>query len=208
MDLILIRHGQSQYNLDQTGGMDAPLTAWGREQARRAGIYCKSQFQLGTMYASTYSRARETAEIINAQVKLERIELLDELREFDDDYGFQMPRHESPLAALQSNARVLATDISPQYATFQARVQRGLEWILTLHAEQFETDAQIGIVSHGGTMGTILRTITGNHSYSLNTENTGIHILRWQEQRWHLIALNRTEHLECERWQHERGKDA
>jgi hypothetical protein len=32
--------------------------------------------------------------------------------------------------------------------------------------------------------------------------------LRWQAQRWHLIAINRTEHLECERWQHEQGKDA
>lgn len=208
MDLILIRHGQSQYNLDQTGGWDAPLTAWGREQARRAGIYCRTQFQLGALYASTFARARDTADIINTQVKLEHITLLDELREFDDDYGFQMPRYESPGAVLQANARILPADISPQYAAFQVRVQRGLERILAEQAHTFETGAQIGIVSHGGTMGTILRTITGNHNYSLNTENTGIHILRWQEQRWHILALNRTEHLECERWQHERGKDA
>ena len=208
MDLILIRHGQSQYNLDQTGGWDAPLTAWGREQARRAGLYCQSQFQLGAMYASTYSRARDTAEIINAYLGLEHVTLLDELREFDDDYGFQMPRYASPQTMLHANARVMPADISPEYAAFQSRVQRGVEWILTRHAEQFESNAQIGIVSHGGTMGTILRTITGNHSFSLNTENTGIHILRWQEQRWHILAINRTEHLECERWQHEQGKDA
>jgi broad specificity phosphatase PhoE len=208
MDLILIRHGQSQYNFDQTGGMDAPLTAHGREQARRAGLYCKAQFQLGALYASTYSRARDTAEIINTFLGLERITLLDELREFDDDYSFQMPRYDSPLAMLHANPRILAADISPQYAAFQQRVQRGLEMILTRHAEQLEGDTQIGIVSHGGTMGTILRTITGSHSYSLNTENTGIHILRWQAQRWHHIAINRTEHLECERWQHEQGKDA
>ena len=208
MDLILIRHGQSQYNLDQTGGFDAPLTAWGREQARRAGLYCQSQFQIGALYASTYSRARDTAEIINAYLRLETVTWLDELREFDDDYGFQMPRSETPLAMLQANARILPAEISPEYDAFQKRVQRGLETILARHTHQFDSNAQIGIVSHGGTMGTILRTITGNHSFSLNTENTGIHILRWQELRWHILAVNRTEHLECERWQHEQGKDA
>lgn len=208
MDLILIRHGQSQYNFDQTGGMDAPLTARGRAQARRAGIYCQAQFRLGALYASSFSRARDTAEIINTFVGLEHITVLDELREFEFDYGFQMPRYASPLAMLTSNPHISPADISPEYAAFQARVQRGLEMILTRHAEQFDTDVQIGIVSHGGTMGTILRTITGNHSFSLNTENTGIHILRWQEQRWHILAVNRTEHLECERWEHENGKDA
>ncbi len=208
MDLILIRHGQSQYNVDQTGGADAPLTAWGREQARRAGVYCQSQFHLDALYASTYIRARDTAEIINAQLRLQNVTLLGELREFEYDYGFQMPHFETPTRLLQTSARVAPADISPQYAAFQTRVQRGLEWILTRHADQFESAAQIGVVSHGGTMGTILRTILGNHIFSLDTENTGIHILRWQEQRWHILALNRTEHLECDRWRHENGKDA
>ncbi|MDL1896104.1 histidine phosphatase family protein [Anaerolineae bacterium CFX7] len=208
MDLILIRHGQSQYNVDQTGGADAPLTAWGREQARRVGVYCQAQFHLDALYASTYCRARDTAEIINAQLELARVTLVDELREFDDDYGFQMPQFETPLRLLQTPARIVPADISPQYAAFQTRVQRGLEWILARHTDKFESDAQIGIVSHGGTMGTILRTITGNHAFSLDTENTGIHILRWQAQRWHILALNRTEHLECDRWRHENGKDA
>jgi probable phosphoglycerate mutase len=207
MDLILIRHGQSQYNLDQTGGVDAPLTTRGREQARRAGIYCKSEFNLHALYASTYIRARDTAEIINAQVQLARVTLMNELREFDYDYGFQMPRFGSPFDALRA-ARVMPADISPQYAEFQARVQRALEMVFAQHAYVMETDAQIGIVSHGGTMGTILRTLTGNHSYSLDTENTGIHILRWQEQRWHILAVNRTEHLECGEWQHDKGQDA
>jgi 2,3-bisphosphoglycerate-dependent phosphoglycerate mutase len=208
MDLILIRHGQSQYNLDQTGGADAPLTAWGREQARRAGIYCKLQFNLQALYASTYIRARDTAAIINSYLHLPQITFMDDLREFDDDYGFEMPRFASPLAALQLQAQIAPVEISPSYVSFQARVQRAVETILHQHADAFETDAQVGIVSHGGTMGTILRTVAGSHHFSLNTENTGIHILRWQEQRWHLIAINRVEHLECERWQHEVGKDA
>src|SRR5947209_4171929 len=100
MDLILVRHGQSQYNFDQSGGEDAPLTALGREQARRAGIYCKTQFKLSALYASTYERAHDTAEIINSFVNLDHITFMDDLREFQEEYADQMPRFSSPLAAL------------------------------------------------------------------------------------------------------------
>lgn len=208
MDLILVRHGQSQWNFDQTGGEDAPLTKLGREQARRAGIYLKRQFRLVALYASTYVRAQDTAGIINSYLKLPHITFMDDLREFFQDYSLEMPHYDSPLAALQLGMCVPPSAISDYYVSFQARVQRALELILAAHTDWHETDAQIGIVSHGGVMGTMLRTLTASHHYSLNTENTGIHILRWQDRRWHLLALNRVEHLECDQWQHEPGKDA
>ncbi len=208
MDLILIRHGQSQWNADQTGGEDAPLTALGREQARRAGIYCRAQFKLRALYASTYARAQDTAQIINSFLKLEEIAYLDELREFSEEYSQFMLQFDSPIAALELNSAVPPAQISEYYISFHARVLDGVRKILTAHQAWFDTDAQIGIVSHGGTMGTILRALAGSHHFSLNTENTGMHILRWQEKRWHILAINRTEHLECNEWEHERGKDA
>lgn len=208
MDVILFRHGQSQWNLDQTGGADAPLTALGRTQAARAGLYCVSQFKLRALYASTYQRAYGTADIINSFVKLERVIRLDELREFDEEYSGGMPRFESPFAALQIESLIRPRDISAYYDSFQQRVARGLQIILDAHADLYDTNEQIGIVSHGGTMGTMMRLLTGNHHFSFDTENTGIHILRWKEQRWHILAVNRTEHLECSKWHHEAGKDA
>jgi len=208
MDLILIRHGQSQWNLDQTGGEDAPLTAHGKEQARRAGIYCRAQFRLSALYASDYCRASETASIINSFVGLPDISLLQDLREFLDDYSPDMPMFDQPADSLNLALPIRPKDVSPYYESFQARVQRAVVQILDAQQDAYDTDAQIGIVSHGGTMGTIIRTLTGSHHYSMITENTGIHILRWQARRWHVVALNRVEHLECERWQHEQGKDA
>jgi probable phosphoglycerate mutase len=208
MDLVLIRHGQSQWNLDQTGGEDAPLTAWGREQARRAGIYCRSQLKLGALYASTYQRAQDTAAIINTFLNLDGITALDDLREFTDDYSDEMVRFDTPGAALDIAEPVRPAYVSDYYITFHERVMRAVNKILSENAPLYETGAQIGIVSHGGTMGTILRALAGSHHFSLLTENTGIHILRWQERRWHILAINRTEHLECDRWQHEEGKDA
>jgi broad specificity phosphatase PhoE len=208
MDLILIRHGQSQWNLDQTGGENAPLTALGREQARRAGIYCRTQFNLRALYASTYERAQDTAHIINSFVKLEHIAYVDELREFEQEYVDRMLQFESPIAALELNSAIAPAQISEYYVSFHARVLQGLKKILCAQQAWFDTDAQIGVVSHGGTMGTILRALAGSHHFSLNTENTGIHILRWQEKRWHILAINRTEHLECNQWEHEKGRDA
>lgn len=208
MDLILIRHGQSQWNLDQTGGEDAPLTALGREQARRAGIYCKSQFKLRALYASTYQRAQVTAQLINSFLGLDRIVYLDGLREFNEEYSDYMVKFESPVAAFEIEELIRPAYVSDYYITFQERVVRALREILNAHQDLFETDAQIGIVSHGGAMGTMIRSLAGSHHFSLDTENTGIHILRWKEQRWHILAINRTEHLECDHWQHKQGKDA
>jgi broad specificity phosphatase PhoE len=208
MDLILIRHGQSQWNADQTGGEDAPLTAKGRAQAYRAGLYCRAQFQIRALYSSTYARARDTAEIINSFLQLEPITYMDALREFSEDYADHMPKFDSPVAALEIPEPVRPAYVSDYYITFHERVLHALREILYAHADLAETNAQIAVVSHGGTMGTMIRALAGSHHFSLNTENTGIHILRWQENRWHILALNRTEHLECERWQHEKGKDA
>jgi probable phosphoglycerate mutase len=208
MDLILIRHGQSQWNFDQTGGMDAPLTAKGREQARRVGIYCRTQFNIRTLYATPLQRARDTAEIINSYLKLGPIECIDDLREFEVDYWEGMAQFDSPIEALNVSEFVHPSQVTDSYAAFSERVRRGLIRILSAHADLYETDAQIALVSHGGTMGTIMRMLTGSHHYSMITENTGIYVLRWEDRRWHIVALNRTEHLESDRWEHEPGKDA
>lgn len=189
MDLILVRHGQSQYNLDQTGGDDAPLTELGRVQARRAGAYLSSRYQLRTLYASTYIRARETAEIINVFVGAD-LRLEPDLREAEIEYGAGWRPFANPRDALVSHAAVEPRDVSDYYATFQARVIDSVLRILRDHQE-----GQIAIVSHGGTMGTIVRTLAGSHQFSVHSENTGMHVLHWQSNRWHVVALNRVEHL-------------
>ena len=65
--LILARHGQSQWNLENrfTGWIDVPLTAAGRKEASKAGGLIQSlgiRFDLA--YTSVLVRATETLEII------------------------------------------------------------------------------------------------------------------------------------------------
>ena len=60
--LVLMRHGQSLWNRENrlTGSVDVPLTETGRGEAIAAALQC-SGLQFDIAYASTLSRARDTA---------------------------------------------------------------------------------------------------------------------------------------------------
>ncbi|MGH9899797.1 MAG: 2,3-bisphosphoglycerate-dependent phosphoglycerate mutase, partial [Pyrinomonadaceae bacterium] len=63
--LILIRHGQSQWNLDNifTGWIDIDLTDLGRQEARSAGRKIKD-IKLDFGFTSVLRRAIETLELV------------------------------------------------------------------------------------------------------------------------------------------------
>ena len=63
--LVLIRHGQSLWNLENrfTGWVDVPLTEAGREEARKAARQISSM-RFEVAYTSALSRAQETLRII------------------------------------------------------------------------------------------------------------------------------------------------
>jgi 2,3-bisphosphoglycerate-dependent phosphoglycerate mutase len=65
--LILVRHGQSQWNLENkfTGWVDVPLTNLGREEAERAGQALKTEgVRFTKAYTSELVRAHDTLDII------------------------------------------------------------------------------------------------------------------------------------------------
>lgn len=66
--LILIRHGQSQWNLDNrfTGWIDIDLTNFGREEARSAGRKIK-EIKLDYGFTSVLRRAIETLQLVLAE---------------------------------------------------------------------------------------------------------------------------------------------
>lgn len=63
--LVLIRHGESQWNLENrfTGWTDVPLTEKGREEARRAGEKIR-HMHFDKAYTSVLQRAIETLDIV------------------------------------------------------------------------------------------------------------------------------------------------
>ena len=63
--LVLVRHGQSQWNLENrfTGWVDVPLTPKGEEEAHRAGISLKG-IPFTKAFTSNLQRAQRTLQII------------------------------------------------------------------------------------------------------------------------------------------------
>lgn len=69
--LVLVRHGQSVWNLQNrfTGWVDVPLTEKGKEEAYRAGELLKD-VKFDVAYTSALTRAQETLKIILETVGL------------------------------------------------------------------------------------------------------------------------------------------
>lgn len=89
--LILVRHGQSLWNLEDrfTGWVDVPLTDKGRDEARAAGTKLAGT-QIDVAYTSTLQRAQNTLALIldsmGVQVPIIRDEALNE-RHYGDLQG-------------------------------------------------------------------------------------------------------------------------
>ena len=63
--LVLIRHGQSQWNLENrfTGWVDVPLTEAGRDEARRGAALIR-ELRFDRAFTSALRRAQETLDIV------------------------------------------------------------------------------------------------------------------------------------------------
>ena len=74
--LILLRHGQSQWNLENrfTGWKNVPLTEKGEAEAKKAGeLIKKHKIYIDTVFSSVLERANRTAEIAIKQSELNNL---------------------------------------------------------------------------------------------------------------------------------------
>ena len=74
--LILLRHGQSQWNLENkfTGWKNVPLTEKGEMEAKKAGeLIKKNKIQIDFIFSSVLERANKTAEIAIKEANLQNL---------------------------------------------------------------------------------------------------------------------------------------
>jgi 2,3-bisphosphoglycerate-dependent phosphoglycerate mutase len=67
--LVLVRHGQSQWNLENkfTGWVDVPLTELGEKEAKRAGQHLKG-LKFDIAFTSNLQRAQKTLAVILGEI--------------------------------------------------------------------------------------------------------------------------------------------
>ena len=74
--LILLRHGQSQWNLENkfTGWKNVPLTEKGEMEAKKAGeLIKKNKIHIDFIFSSVLERANKTAEIAIKEANLQNL---------------------------------------------------------------------------------------------------------------------------------------
>lgn len=205
--LYLIRHAETVWNQEQRyqGQKDIPLSATGRRQARllarRLGSVARRE-PFDALWTSDLARARETAEILGAELGL-AVRTHPGLREihFGAWEGLTFPEvaaryPESAEAYRRDPARTRPPE-GESFVEMQERAARALEEILACSGRR------LLIVAHGGTVKGILCHLfqwAPESRHRLLVDNAAITVVLQRGGMWRLRSFNDTCHLEgCQR---------
>ncbi len=130
--LILLRHGQSQWNLENrfTGWVDVDLTAEGEAQARRGGeLIAEAGFKPAVMFTSVLTRARRTGAIALQAAGLKDVPTIEDWRLNERHYGGLTGLDKAETAKLHGEDQVKVWRRS--YDVPPPPLEKGSEWDFT-----------------------------------------------------------------------------
>lgn len=188
--LIFVRHGQTDWNraLRIQGNTDIPLNDTGRMQAREAAQDLTGA-DASLIVSSPLLRARETAQIIAAELGLEDPQLFADLRE--RNYG----EAEGMLVA-DFRERYVGGATATGAETDEQLLQRGLRAVHEIDRAVRDAlaadDASVIVVSHGGLIGTLIRYASGG-TLPLPGEriaNGSQHVFRVDQEALQLVSYS------------------
>ena len=199
-ELLFIRHGQTDWNLEQRfqGQIDVPLNATGQAQAQRLARRLDTE-SCDAFFTSDLLRARQTAAPLAAAWGRHPVALAG-LREqnFGVLEGLDLPTIQARHADLwQGWLRQGADYCLPggeSLRSFDARVMQTLAELLQLAGGQ-----RLVVVTHGGVLDMLWRRAHGlslQGHRACDIPNTGINRLRWAEGRLSIDSWGDAEHLQ------------
>lgn len=191
MKLYLIRHGQSEGNLQKrhSGWQPFALTEQGRAEAAYVGTLLRD-IPFDKIYSSDLKRAVETQQLALPDAEVERSPLLREInvgnlggRPFEEclaEFG------ESYAAARRG------FEFSPyggeSYEEFRSRI---CEFLTLMEQSEYQS---VACFCHGGLINTMLDVISGHRLYRPNfrCQNCSISVFEYQDGRWRVNLWNYT----------------
>ena len=199
MEVYVIRHGQSAANSEAkfSGWSQSPLTALGREQARKTGERLKT-LKFDRIYSSDQCRARQTTELVFPG------------REYTTDWRL---REINVGPALEEKKR---TECMAQYGdllsdalsrrdftcfggeSYAQQVERVAAFMKDL--EDIPEEEQIAVVCHGGSIASMLGYVLGTQlpQSLVQVENASVTCFRWLNGNWKLLRWSDTGNIICE----------
>lgn len=201
MRLILIRHGETEWNatLRYQGHAAIPLNERGRLQGRQAGKRL-AHYRASALYTSDIVRAAETAGIVGQATGLQP-RPMPELREIDvgqwegltpEELYRRYPDHMREFE--RDPARTVRLG-GESYAQLQQRALRALQHIQAAH----RPGETVLAVSHGGTIRALLCHVIGLDLANFGRmwlDNGSLTEVRHGSSGWRLVRLNDAAHLE------------
>lgn len=208
MLVYFVRHGESvEGSQNKHQGPDTPLSVLGKKQVKLLGQRLKN-IDIDLVYTSPFTRAEETAKIINKtlKVKMQYMETVHEIKRPSRTEGKSFESEEvmriRQMAFDNKHDPDWTYEDSESARHLWQRAGQTIDHLLKNH-----TDDNILIVSHGtfirafiarALFGSsldvrILNTFVGQFS----SENTGISLLRYTDEKgWKLMFWNDLRHID------------
>lgn len=161
--LVLIRHGQSEYNLKNlfTGWIDVPLTEKGLEEAKRAGFKLKEMsFKPQVAYTSALQRAQKTLDIILSELSLS-VPIIRDQALNERDYGDLSGKNKQETAEKYGEEQVKiwrrSFDIPPPGGeSLKDTAARTLPYFNSKIMPDLKAGKDVLIVAHGNSLRSIV----------------------------------------------------
>jgi probable phosphoglycerate mutase len=200
--LILVRHGETDWNVQHKiqGSTDIPLNENGQMQAQRAAARI-AQIPIHAIYASDYSRAARTAEIIHSQNPDVSLILDEDLRErgWGDLEGLQWQDIEREYPDEVKGIMSGSIDYAPPGGESKKVVLNRATRFLGRLIRKYP-DGVIVVVTHGGVVGLILKDALGidpGARTPFRVENCALHVIETTDGAfWYVQTLNDMGHLQ------------
>ncbi len=160
--LALIRHGQSQWNLENkfTGWEDVPLTDQGRKEAKQGGEKLKG-IKFDKAYTSLLQRANETLSIVlktigQEKIKIEKDQALNE-RHYGDLQGLNKAETAKKYGDEQVHIWRRSFDIAPPNGeSLKDTAARTLPYFKSTIVPDLKAGKNILVAAHGNSLRSII----------------------------------------------------
>ncbi len=156
--LILLRHGQSQWNLENrfTGWQDIDLTKTGEQEAVHAGSLLKKQ-KIDIAFTSTLKRAQHTLDIVLKTCGIENIPIIKNKNLNERCYGKLEGLNKADTALKYGPEKVMvwrrSYDIAPPGGeSLKNTAERVIPYYLKAIAPKLSEGKTVLIVAHGNSL--------------------------------------------------------
>lgn len=163
-DLLMIRHGQSTYNLENrfTGWVDVPLSSHGVEEARAAALKLK-EYTIDIAYTSTLKREMDTLQIIIDENEYEtpviKNKALNE-RNYGELQGLNKAKTAEEFGETQVNLwRRSYKEKPPGGESLEDTEARVMPYFNTVICEKLKQGLNVLIVAHGNSLQAIVKNL-------------------------------------------------